>query len=153
MKILLLVDLLLNLNLNVISNFIKEPSYVYQYSEVKEVRYIYFYNLEVFDINNIEIYIADRRLTFKYNFLGYYIVDLENYYPLSSLKLRINNSNSIFSLKISDTDNFLEKPFVYQNINNDNISDINTFIFDTPKWNLIKTNKLLEETTTLKRIK
>lgn len=153
MQILLFINLLFNLHLNVINNFFKEPHYIYEYSEVKEIRYIYFYNLEAFDINDIEIYIADQKLDFKYDFLNYYIVDLENYYPLSSLKIKINNSSSIFSLKISNTDNFLERPFAYQNINNDNISDINTFIFDTPKWNLIKTNKLLEETTTLKRIK
>lgn len=153
MQILLFINLLFNLHLNVINNFFKEPHYIYEYREVKEIRYIYFYNLEAFDINNIEIYIADQKLDFKYDFLNYYIVDLENYYPLSSLKIKINNSSSIFSLKISNTDNFLERPFAYQNINNDNISDINTFIFDTPKWNLIKTNKLLEETTTLKRIK
>lgn len=153
MKILLLINLLLNLNLNVISNFLKEPNYVYQYSEVKEVRYIYFYNLEVFDIDNIEIYIADRKLDFKYIFLDYYIVDLENYYPLSSLKIKINNFDSLFSLKISNVDNFFEKPFVYQNINNTNCSDIDTFIFDTPKYNIFKTNELLEETVLLKRIK
>lgn len=153
MQILLFINLLFNLHLNVINNFLKEPTYIYEYSEIKEVRYIYFYNLEVFDINNIEIYIADQKLDFKYDFLDYYIVDLENYYPLSSLKIKTNNSNSIFSLKISNTDNFFEKPFVYQNINNTNFSDINTFIFDTPKWNIIETNKLLKETKTLKRIK
>ncbi len=153
MKILLFINLLFNLHINTINNFLKESAYIYKYSEVKEVRYIYFYNLEVFDIDSIEIYIADKKLDFKYDFLDYYIVDLENYYPLSSLKIKINNSNSIFSLKISNTNNFLEKPFVYQNINNTNFSDINTFIFDTPKWNIIETNKLLEETKLLKRIK
>ncbi len=126
---------------------------MYEYRMVKEIRYIYFYNLEVFDIDNIDIYIADQKLDFNYNFLDYYIIDLENYYPLSSLKIKINNFNSIFSLKISNTDNFKEEPFVYENINGTNISDINTFIFDTPKWDLIKTNKLLEETKMLKRIK
>lgn len=153
MKIFLFINLLFNLHLNTLNSFFKEPAYIYEYSEVKEIRYIYFYDLEVFDINDIEIYIADQKIDFNYNFLDYYIIDLENYYPLSSLKIKINNFNSIFSLKISDTDNFLAKPFVYQNINNTNISDINTFIFDTPKWNLIKTNKLLEETKILKRIK
>ncbi len=153
MKILLFINLLFNLHLNAINNFFKEPAYIYEYRMVKEIRYIYFYNLEVFDIDNIDIYIADQKLDFNYNFLDYYIIDLENYYPLSSLKIKINNFNSIFSLKISNTDNFKEEPFVYENINCTNISDINTFIFDTPKWDLIKTNKLLEETKMLKRIK
>ncbi|MCI8778445.1 MAG: hypothetical protein HFI87_04790 [Bacilli bacterium] len=153
MKMFLFINLLFNLYLNTINNFFSGPTYIYEYSEVKEIRYIYFYNLEVFDINNIEIYIADQKIDFNYNFLDYYIIDLENYYPLSSLKIKINNFNSVFSLKISNTDDFLERPFVYQNINNNTISDINTFIFDTPKWNLIKTNKLLEETKILKRIK
>lgn len=153
MKILLFINFLFHFNLNIVNSYLKEEINVYEYEEVKEVRYIYFYNLEVFDINNIEIYIADRKMDFKYNFLDYYIVDLENYYPLSSLKIKINNSNSIFSLKISNTNNFLEKPFVYENINKSNLSDINTFIFDTPKWNTIKTNKLLTENKILKRVK
>ncbi len=153
MKILLFINFLFHFNLNIVNSYLKEEINVYEYEEVKEVRYIYFYNLEVFDINNIEIYIADRKMDFKYNFLDYYIVDLENYYPLSSLKIKINNSNSIFSLKISNTNNFLEKPFVYENINKSNLSDINTFIFDTPKWNTIKTNKLLTENKLLKKVK
>lgn len=153
MKILIFINLLLNLNINVINNYLKEPTYMYEYSEVREIRYIYFYNLEVFNIDDIEIYIANQKLDFKYNFLDYYVIDLENYYPLSSLKIKINNSNSIFSLKISNTDNFKERPFVYQDINNTNLSDIDTFIFDTPKWNIVRTNKLLVETKTLKRIK
>lgn len=153
MKILMFVNLLLNLNINTINSYLKEPTYMYEYSEVKEIRYIYFYNLESFNIDDIEIYIANQKLNFNYDFLDYYIIDLENYYPLSSLKIKINNSNSVFSLKISNTDNFKEKPFVYQDINNTSISDINTFIFDTPKWDIVKTNQLLIETKTLKRIK
>ena len=69
MKLIMIVNLLFNLNFNIIKNF-KENTYKYQ--EMKEIRYIYFYDLTNFDINNIEIYIADRKLEYTYELLSYY---------------------------------------------------------------------------------
>ena len=88
MKLIMIVNLLFNLNFNIIKNF-KENTYKYQ--EMKEIRYIYFYDLTNFDINNIEIYIADRKLEYTYELLSYYKIDLNNYYPLSSLNIKNNN--------------------------------------------------------------
>lgn len=146
MKLIMIVNLLFNLNFNIIKNF-KENTYKYQ--EMKEIRYIYFYDLTNFDINNIEIYIADRKLEYTYELLSYYKIDLNNYYPLSSLNIK-NNNNYELSVKVSDCDNYDSDSFAYINSITDTDININNFIIDKPKWNIMYSNKKMKESKTIK---
>lgn len=118
---------------------------------MKEIRYIYIYNLENFDINNIEIYIADRKVNFEYEDLEYYKIDLNNYYPLSSISFKFKFDNPNFSLKISNKDDFNMNPFAYFDVKDINEIDINHLIIDSPEWSNIKyTLKEKKETKTIK---
>lgn len=129
MKFLTFINILININFNIIFDF---P--IYKYQEMKEVRYIFFYNIDEFNLNDIEIYVADDVVNYSYEFNNYYKIDLENYYPLDSIKIKNNNLTS-FSLKISNNDDFNADSFAYYNIlNSEKIIDINSFIIDNPKW-------------------
>ena len=153
MKLIVLINLLLSLNFNIIEKYIQDNKYIYKYQEIKEIRYVFFYNLENFDINNTEIYIADRKLNFDYEFLEYYIIDLNNYYPLSSIAFKFKFDNPNFSLKISNKDNFNIEPFAYFEIKNIDKIDINDLIIDSPEWSNIRyTFDKKKETKTVKLI-
>lgn len=137
MNFLIFINLILNLNFNLFNEVVEKP--IYSYQEMKEVRYIYFYDYDHFDINNIQIMAGIYDVDYKYECKNnaYYIIDLNNYYPLSSLKI-INDNPFKFSLKISNKDDFNLKPFAYLNIKNEKIIDINNLIIDSPEWGSIK---------------
>lgn len=144
MKLVMILNLLFNFN--VIKNF-KENTYKYQ--EMKEIRYVYFYNLGNFDINNIDIYIADKKVEYTYEFLNYYKIDLNNYYPLSTLSIK-NNNNYELSVKVSDSSDYNSSSFAYINSTTDTNININNFIIDKPKWNIIYSNKKIKESKIIK---
>lgn len=138
MKIILFINFLLSLNCTIKKHMELMATSVYKYQEMKEVRYLYFYNVENFDINSIEVLIADKSIPFVYEYVGYYKIDLENYYPLSSINVKINADFSSFSLNISNKDDFSIEPFAYIKSYNEKNININNLTLVAPEWGGIK---------------
>lgn len=149
MKIILFLRLLFSFNNIIFQDIINVP--IYKYKEMKEIRYIYFYDLNNFNIDNIEIYTANNKIDFTYEYNDYYVVDLNNYYPLSCITIINNLDNALFSIKYNNENDFFAKPFAHINIeNNKEVIMIDDLIIDEPKWsNLIYSKKKLQETKTL----
>ena len=96
MKIILFLRLLFSFNNIIFQDIINVP--IYKYKEMKEIRYIYFYDLNNFNIDNIEIYTANNKIDFTYEYNDYYVVDLNNYYPLSCITI-INNLDMLLNFE------------------------------------------------------
>ena len=144
MKIFLLLNLLFNLNRNIINDFISNRP-IYKYKEMKEIRYIYFYNFDNFNIDEIEIYAADKKISFNYELIDYYTVDLNNYYPLSCITIVNNQLNSLFSIKYNNINDFNEDAFAYIEIsNNKKLIKFEDLLISNPKWSIISNKKLKE---------
>lgn len=149
MKIFLLLNLLFNLNRNIINDFISNRP-IYKYKEMKEIRYIYFYNFDNFNIDEIEIYAADKKISFNYELIDYYTVDLNNYYPLSCITIVNNQLNSLFSIKYNNINDFNEDAFAYIEIsNNKKLIKFEDLLISNPKWSIISSNKKLKESESL----
>ena len=146
MKLFLILQLLFNFHNHILNDFIDNIP-VYKYREMKEIRYIYFYDFANFDIDNIEIYAGSQKITFDYELTNYYKIDLNNYYPLSCLIIYNNQDNTSFSVKYNDEDNFNAKSFAYLDVTGyKNLITIDDLIIDEPKWsNIIYSHKKLIE--------
>ena len=110
-----------------------------KYKEMEEVRFIYT------ESSDVEIFIADSIVDYK--LIGN-VIDLDNYYPLSSIKIK---SSDNLDIRISDELNFNSSYFAYYS-GDKNIITIDDWIFYKPKWRVIKSNRLLKENRCLLKI-
>lgn len=127
--------MLLNiLRLNILNNYKEITKYTYQ--EIKEIRYIYT------EDENITINTPLENINYKRTDN---VIDMNNYYPIYSIKITGTNN-----LKLSDKNDFEDKIFAYCSSDN-NIITIDNCEFISPVWNIIKSNKKLDETKYLKK--
>ena len=151
MKFVLVLNLFLCLKFNINCSILNSKINAYQ--ELKEFRYIYFYDFTYFDINNIQIYAGDKLVNYKYTYEdNMYIIDLENYFPLDCIKIEsINNFN--YKVKIKRTKNIDDDFFAFFYNENLNIIDISNFEVFNSIWNSTNyTTKKINNRKTIKII-